>query len=108
MTTRLSRVVVFGATSAIAAEAPVLYARRGSRLHLVARNAEKLEAVAVRCRREGAGKSVLSTQSADFSVLYDNDDVVAAAVRATGGVDVALVAHGDLGDQLASERAFED
>jgi decaprenylphospho-beta-D-erythro-pentofuranosid-2-ulose 2-reductase len=102
------RVVVFGATSTIAAEAAAIYARRGARLHLVARNVEKLEGVALRCRREGAGKSEVSTQAADFAELGDNASVVASAIAALGGIDVALVAHGDIGDQLASERAFED
>ena len=101
------RVVIFGATSVIAAEAAVLYARRGSRLHLVGRNAEKLESVAHRCRREGAGATDVSTQAADFGELDDNAAVVASVVAVLDGVDVVLVAHGDLGDQLASERAFE-
>jgi short-subunit dehydrogenase len=101
------RVVVFGATSTIAAEAAVLYARRGARLHLVARNAEKLEAVARRCREEGAAKGEVTTQLADFAELDGNAGVVASAIGVLGGVDVALIAHGDLGDQLASERDFE-
>jgi decaprenylphospho-beta-D-erythro-pentofuranosid-2-ulose 2-reductase len=111
------RVVVFGATSVIAAEAAAIYAGRGARLHLVGRSAEKLEGVAARCRREGARTTRtmrtmrtidVSTQAADFARLDGNASVVASAIAALGGVDIALVAHGDLGDQLASERAFED
>jgi short-subunit dehydrogenase len=102
------RVVVFGATSAIATEAAVIYARRGARLHLVGRNTEKLEGVAIRCRREGASRTEVTTQAADFGELHDSAAVVASAVAALGAVDIALVAHGDIGDQLASERAFED
>jgi short-subunit dehydrogenase len=41
-------VVIFGATSAIAAEVAQLYAERGARLHLVARNPEKLAQVPAR------------------------------------------------------------
>jgi len=108
MGTGPERVVVFGATSAIAAEAAVIYAARGARLHLVGRNAEKLEGVASRCRRERAAGAEISTQAADFAELDDNAAVVASAVAALAGIDIALVAHGDLGDQLASERAFED
>jgi len=101
------RVVVFGATSTIAAEAAVLYARRGARLHLVGRNAGKLESVAGRCRREGAGAADVSTQIADFGELDDSAAVVASALGAVGGIDIVLIAHGELGDQLASEREFE-
>jgi decaprenylphospho-beta-D-erythro-pentofuranosid-2-ulose 2-reductase len=103
------RVAVFGATSAVAAEAAVLYARRSARLHLVGRNAAKLEGVAIRCRREGAaaGAVDVSTHVADFGELDGNASVVASAVAALDGIGIALVAHGDLGDQLASERTFE-
>jgi short-subunit dehydrogenase len=99
----MERLLVFGATSAIAAEVSVLYAKRGARLHLVARNAEKLADVARRC-----ACTTVSTQAADFSRLEENEAVVDTAIRELGGVDVALIAHGDLGDQLASERSFKD
>lgn len=100
----MRRVLILGATSAIAAEAAVLYARRGDRLHLVGRDPDKLAAVADRC-----GPSQVSTDAADFSDLDGNAAVIARAVDALGGsIDIALVAHGDLGDQLASERDFDE
>jgi decaprenylphospho-beta-D-erythro-pentofuranosid-2-ulose 2-reductase len=98
----MQRVLIFGATSAIAAEVAALYAERGGRLHLVARNTEKLAALQRRCSR-----ATVSTQQADFAQLHENEAVVARAVAELGQVDVALIAHGDLGDQLASERSFE-
>jgi short-subunit dehydrogenase len=95
------RVLILGATSAIAAEVAKLYAERGARLHLVARNAEKLrdlgEALAPSCSA--------SSCVADFCELERNEQVISEAVAALGGVDVALIAHGDLGDQLESERS---
>ena len=95
-------VLIFGASSAVAAEVAVLYAERGARLHLVARNAEKLTAVAQRC----AGGYV-SVQQADFADLEQNAATVRQALAALGRVDTVLIAHGDLGDQLASEHSFE-
>jgi short-subunit dehydrogenase len=96
-----ARVIIFGATSAIAAEVARLYAARGARLHLVGRNAEKL----ARLRAElPAGQA--TSQAADFADLPACEGVVRAALDALGGVDVALIAHGDLGDQLESERSF--
>jgi short-subunit dehydrogenase len=97
----MQNVLVFGATSAIAVEVAVIHASRGDRLHLVARNAEKLARVAERC----AG-ATLTTRQADFDRLDQNEQVVADAIAALGHVDVALIAHGDLGDQLASEASF--
>ena len=96
------RVVVFGATSAIAAEVAVLYAARGARLHLVGRNPEKLAQVAARC-----APAEVSTSSLDFAELTHDEKAVSDAFAALGEVDVALIAHGDLGDQLASEQSFD-
>lgn len=98
----MSRVLLFGATSAIAAEAALRYARRGDRLHLVARNAAKLAALRERC----AALTEVSSTLADFDRLEENDAVVAAAWAALGGVDIVLVAQGELGDQLATEAGF--
>ena len=98
----MARVLILGATSAVAAEAAVSYAERGDSLHLVGRNPEKLAAVAGRC-----AATRVSLERADFSELAANEAVVTRAFEALGGVDSVLVAHGDLGDQLASERTFD-
>ncbi|MEI9939139.1 MAG: SDR family NAD(P)-dependent oxidoreductase [Pseudomonadota bacterium] len=96
-------VLIFGATSAVAAEVAVLYAERGDRLHLVGRNPEKLADVARRCAR-----TRVTTQTADFAELEQNEACVETAVRTLGRVDCVLIAHGDIGDQLASEQNFAD
>lgn len=96
----MRHVIVFGATSAIAAEVCVRWAARGDRLHLVGRDPAKLAAVVARC----AGADV-TTATADFRDLAGAEALVAGALEALGGrVDVVLVAHGDLGDQALSER----
>jgi len=94
-------VLILGATSAIAAEAAVIYAERGDRLHLVGRDPQKLAAVAARCAR-----AVVTTEQADLADLAHNETLVRSASEALGQIDIALIAHGDLGDQLASEQAF--
>ncbi|MBX3199455.1 MAG: SDR family NAD(P)-dependent oxidoreductase [Labilithrix sp.] len=99
----MQSVLIFGATSAVAAEAAEIFARRGDRLHLVGRNPDKLAEVARRCQ----GAEVTTTH-ADFTELAENERIVEECIAALGRVDVALIAHGDLGDQLASERAFTD
>lgn len=96
-------VLIFGATSAVAAEVAVLCAARGDRLHLVARNAEKLAEVARRC----VGAEV-TTQTADFAELDQNERCVQDAVATLGTADWVLIAHGDIGNQLASERDFAE
>lgn len=95
----MERVLILGATSAIAAEVAVLHARRGDRLHLVGRSPAKLAAVVARC----AGAEVTSA-TADFTLPGASEDVVREALATLGGIDRALIAHGDLGDQRATER----
>ena len=94
------RVLILGATSAIAGEVARLYAERGARLHLVARNPDKLSGLVAALRAFEPSSAV-----ADFCDLAKNEQVIAEAVAVLGGVDVALVAHGELGDQLESERS---
>lgn len=96
----MERVLVLGATSAIAAEVARIHASRGDKLHLVARTREKLDDVVAAC--PGATFEV-----ADFDALDANAAVVARAIAALGHVDRVVIAHGALGDQLESERTFE-
>ncbi len=101
----MDRIGIFGATSAIAAEVALIHAKRGDRLHLVGRSAEKLGAVAARCLAFGGE---VTTACADFTRGEACPLVVEETRRALGGIDRALLAHGDLGDQLASERDFDE
>jgi len=93
------RVAIFGATSTIAQSIARRYAAQGARLALIARDSTKLEALA-----EGLGPAVRFVRAQDFTHSEQADDCVRAAFDALGGCDVALIAHGLLGDQLRSER----
>jgi decaprenylphospho-beta-D-erythro-pentofuranosid-2-ulose 2-reductase len=95
----VDRVIVFGATSAIAAEVAAVYAERGDALHLVGRNPDKLAALASRL-----GSSNLQTTQADLDDLKANERLVWRVIELLGGADVVLIAHGLLGDQLKSEH----
>jgi decaprenylphospho-beta-D-erythro-pentofuranosid-2-ulose 2-reductase len=95
----MRRVLVLGATSAIAAEVARLHSERGDRLHLVGRNPDKLAALV-----KSLTHSQVTSSSADFADLRANEARVTAAIDALGGtVDTVLIAHGDLGDQRKSE-----
>lgn len=99
----MRRILVLGATSTIAADVCARWAARGDRLHLVGRNPDKLAALAAAC-----GPAV-TTAVADFCDTDRARDVIAAALAALDGrIDVVLVAHGDLGDQLLSERDYHE
>lgn len=99
----VQRVLIVGATSAIAAEVARLYGARGARLHLLARSGAKLQALV-----ESLGEARVTSALADFSQLPRVEQLVADAAKELGGIDIVLIAHGELGDQLASEHSFAD
>lgn len=92
----MKRVLVFGATSAIAQEAAKVMAARGDALFLVARDAKRLESVAadLRVRHQARVEAAV----ADARDHAGHAALVAAAVERLGGLDAVLVAHGTLPD----------
>ncbi len=73
----------------------------GSRLFLVGRNAERLEAIAADLRVRGATEVVV--HAGDLGTI-DPADVTAEASTKLGSLDVILLAYGILGDQRECER----
>jgi decaprenylphospho-beta-D-erythro-pentofuranosid-2-ulose 2-reductase len=100
----MRRIVVFGATSAIAQGFAREAAARGDALFLVARNPERLSAVAADLRVRGAAR--VETAVAELAEPAGHEALIAAAEQALAGLDAALVAHGTLTDQAAAERDF--
>lgn len=99
--TVMDRVLIFGATSAIAQQIALRYARRGARLYLVGRDPRKLEALC-----QDLGDAVVGHARADLDDTAGNAGRVAEAAAVLGTIDVAVVAHGLLGDQEATEHDF--
>jgi short-subunit dehydrogenase len=94
-------IAIFGATSAIAAATARVYADRGARLYLVGRNPQKLDALVAEL-----GGAVIGTALQDFDGTASAEACVHGAITALGRLDVALIAHGSLGDQLRSEQDY--
>lgn len=95
----MTRVLVLGATSAIAAAVAHRVARRGATLFIVGRSADKLDAL-----RSELGSACIGALQADLDALERNAAVVEQGIAALGGLDLAIVAHGWLGDQQRSEH----
>lgn len=79
------------------------YARRGDSLYLLARNRERLDALA-----QELGPCVRGSRSADFDVTSASSDHIEAAAECLGGLDIAVIAHGQLGDQVRSEADYPE
>lgn len=93
------RVLVIGATSAIAEACARLYAARGASLVLVGRDAARLDAIAADLRLRGARAA--TTHALDANATAGHAAMLDAAWAALGEVDVALIAHGVLPDPAA-------
>ena len=98
------RILVLGATSGIAEASIRLWASRGDNLFLVGRNADRLNAVAADARTRGAGFVDLAIADLDNTAAHP--ELLAHAINSLGGLDVAYVAVGLLGDQARAERNF--
>jgi decaprenylphospho-beta-D-erythro-pentofuranosid-2-ulose 2-reductase len=100
------RVLIIGATSAIAGETAKIYAEGGARLFLVGRNPEKLASVADDLRVRGAVQ--VATAVLDVGQISRHSEVIGSAIATLGGLDVALIAHGTLPDQAGCQQRVAD
>lgn len=101
----MKRVLIVGATSAIAAATARKFAANGDALYLVARHAERLAETADDLRARGATR--VETFALDLNEIERHAAMLAAADAALGGLDMALVAYGTLPDQAATEASVE-
>lgn len=92
---------MIGATSAIAAEMCRRLSLQGDSLFLMARDADKLAALNV-----SLATKALGVRQADFNDTVSAAAHIKEACQILGGIDLVLVAHGYIGDQLRSEEDF--
>ena len=100
----MKKILIIGATSAIAEATARLWAAQGHRLYLLGRNPERLNTIAADLKIRGA-------ESAQYALLDVNDfaqhaTALETAAAALGGMDVVLIAHGTLAEQKACEQDF--
>jgi len=93
----MRRVLIIGATSAIAEATARLFAARGDSLFLVARDADRLQSIATDLGVRGAVRVAITTL--DVTAFDAHAAVIDAASLALGGIDTVLIAHGTLSDQ---------
>src|ERR1700735_2565930 len=98
------KILALGAPSGIAEATCRIWAAQGASLFLVARNAEKLAAVAADLKVRGA--SYVDTAVADLDDTEKHPQLLAHAVNSLTGMDVAYLAHGIQGVQAQAEEDF--
>jgi decaprenylphospho-beta-D-erythro-pentofuranosid-2-ulose 2-reductase len=99
-----SNILALGATSAIAEATLRLFAARKARFFLVGRNADKLNAVAGDLLTRGAAS--VATHVMDLDDTAAHPAMLTAAAENLGTIQLALLAHGVLGDQQQAEASY--
>ncbi|WP_263261169.1 SDR family oxidoreductase [Pseudomonas sp. RIT-PI-S] len=98
----MKKVLIIGATSAIASACARLWAGEHCEFFLVARSEEKLELTAADLQARGAGR--IHRYLMDAMAFDEHPRMLGHCLDALGQIDIALIAHGTLPDQPQCER----
>jgi decaprenylphospho-beta-D-erythro-pentofuranosid-2-ulose 2-reductase len=99
------RILILGASSALAHEAAKYFARDGAEFVLVARSIYKLQTIQGDLQVRGARQ--VEIIDADLTELARHQEIIEAALRPFAGLDMVLIAYGTLGDQKQDEQSVE-
>ena len=102
----MKRVLIIGATSAIAEHCARIWASKGDAMHLVARNEQHVQTIASDLTVRGA--SEVTTYCLDLNNVDRHEELLSAATDALGSVDIVLIAHGTLSNQKTCELSVEE
>lgn len=100
----MKKILIIGATSAIAQAIAARLAQQGAQLFLLGRSQSKLNLVAADLKtRHGV---TAATGAIVFDDFTTHAAAIAQAAKTLGGLDAAFLCHGSLGDQKACEKDF--
>jgi len=102
----MSKIMIFGATSAIAQATARIMAARGDALILVGRSEEKLKAVADDLLVRGAERVDFTAMDANETARHE--PLIGTVYEMLGGLDTVLIAHGVLPDQDACQKDYSE
>jgi len=102
----IMKLMIVGATSAIAHETAKHFAADGAEFFLVGRSADQLAAVQHDLEVRGAAR--VTSYTLDLNALDQHQALIAAAYEALGGLDAVLIAHGTLPDQARAQASVEE
>ena len=99
----MRKILIIGATSAIAEATARIFAQAGDHLFLVGRNQALLDAVAADLKVRGS--PVVVTYVMDANDFAAHVPMLEAVHHALGNLDTVLIAHGTLSDQQACQQS---
>lgn len=98
----MKRILIIGATSAIATACARIWAKEGAEFFLVGRNIEKLSQV--RSDLVVHGATAATIYSLDANDISGHPAMLENCVMTLKQIDIALIAHGTLPDQKSCEK----
>ena len=101
----MQKILIIGATSAIAEACAKRFAAQGHSLYLLARNSSKLESLTQDLRVRGA--TAVHCASFEANALETHQTLLEQVKTELNGLDRVLIAHGTLSDQQACEQSVE-
>lgn len=101
----MKKILLIGATSAIAEATARIWAKRGDEIFLVARNQERLTLIANDLMIRGARN--IHSLCLDVNSLELHNSIIDSAYNALGKIDLVLIAHGTLANQPACEASVD-
>jgi decaprenylphospho-beta-D-erythro-pentofuranosid-2-ulose 2-reductase len=101
----MRKVLIIGATSAIAEASARILAARGDALYLVARNSARLSAIAADLTVRGSSR--VGSEVLDANDVGGHEAMLERGKDFLGGYDTVLIAHGTLSDQKACEASVD-
>lgn len=102
----MKKVLIIGATSAIAEHCARIWACRGDKLYLVARNESQLQTIATDLKVRGA--SSVTINCVDLNEMDRHVELFDKAEDTLGCIDVVLIAHGTLSNQKSCELSVKE
>lgn len=101
----MKKVLILGATSAIAQEVAKIYASGEAILFLVGRDPTKIEVITQDLKTRFP-QAVIHSTAQDLNQTEKHEELLNQVTQALGSIDIVLIAHGTLGDQKAGELDF--
>ncbi len=98
----MKKILVIGATSLIAEHCARIWAKRGDSLFLVGRDHNRLDILTSDLSLRGA--SEVQNYVLDISKLNEHLSMLEKAATSLNGIDIVLIAHGNLSDQTLCQN----
>jgi len=101
----VKKILIIGATSAIAEATARIWAQRGDELFLVARNEERLKIISKDLNVRGAPE--VHSYCMDANNFDRHSSMLDKVFEVSGAIDIVLIAHGTLSNQKECEQSVD-